>query len=650
MRRIRTKLVLALLVVALIPVVPSYYLAKGVVDHFLAVGFSRTVSSVIEGARGLSRELFSRYEEETLEFAVALAGSDDVRSALRGGSIPDRVGADAARALGDFQIDMYDHQAQLIASLTKVEEVAAEDQEEEEWLETLRQEIEAELDAEVNVDSDNEALRDVLTRFAESDGEVDLSAHQGRLAELVQEDAPLIIAGNGTSYVTALAPVVGDGASLGFVVVSRVLGRDFARVSGQLDLVDEVHAMLGEDQETIGQIIRVGFWFLYATMAALAIAVGYALSRRFTSPLLGLVRGTQIVAAGNLDYRIEVSSRDEIGQLMESFNRMISQIRENQQLAREREQERQRIDEAHQQKLKDLEVSELKARTLQAENERQTIELQKTQELEKAYGELEQAHRGLQEAQAQLLLQEKMASMGALVAGLTHEINNPMGAIGSATDVSARCVSRIEEQVATSATTVELRQGRPFQQAVAILRENLQTARQASERVAALMRGLKNFARLDEAEFQMADLREGLESALILLRPQMPSGVEVLADYGEIPALYCNPAQLNQAFMNILRNAIQALGEEGEIGIQTSHTNGEILVTIRDNGDGIPPEQLERIFDFSFSATGSRVRMGSGLSMAYRIAQEHGGHIDIGSQVGEGTTVTIHLPMREGDV
>ncbi|MFP6647475.1 MAG: HAMP domain-containing protein [Candidatus Latescibacterota bacterium] len=143
----------------------------------------------------------------------------------------------------------------------------------------------------------------------------------------------------------------------------------------QLTGIQEVFAAIDEYQSYIKQGIGFVFLLFYSFIALFALLVGYLLSRRLTSPLLRLVEGTRIVADGDLEHQLEISSTDEIGQLMSSFNQMITRIKENQQLAQERELERQRNQGEH-------ELVELRARALQAENERQTVELMKSQELE----------------------------------------------------------------------------------------------------------------------------------------------------------------------------------------------------------------------------------------------------------------------------
>ena len=176
----------------------------------------------------------------------------------------------------------------------------------------------------------------------------------------------------------------------------------------------------------------------------------------------------------------------------------------------------------------------------------------------------------------------------------------------------------------------------------------MQVVTEAEGRVTTLVQSLKNFARLDEAEFQMADLREGVDSTLNLLHQQIGDGIELKREYGDIARTYCSPGQMNQVFMGVLKNAAQAIDGEGEIGIGIAQREGDIFIEIRDTGVGIPPEQIGSIFDLGFRSTSSRVKMGSSLSMAYRIVQDHGGNILIESEEGKGTTVKIRIPVRQG--
>jgi PAS domain S-box-containing protein len=249
----------------------------------------------------------------------------------------------------------------------------------------------------------------------------------------------------------------------------------------------------------------------------------------------------------------------------------------------------------------------------------------------------------LREMQNQLLMQEKMVSLGSLVAGVVHEINNPIGALNSASDVSARCVERIRESIAGEHVTTS--SDGKLTKALDLLADNNGVVVEATRRVGEIIRMLRNFARLDEAEFKQADVHEGMESALTLLAHELRGRVEVARDYGEeVPDIPCYPGQLNQAFMSVLRNAAEAIQGEGTIRIHTSVEGSHVVVQVTDTGRGIPEDHLQRVFDPGFTTKGSGVGIGMGLSLCYSILQVHRGDIVLESQVGQGTTVTLSIP------
>jgi signal transduction histidine kinase len=246
------------------------------------------------------------------------------------------------------------------------------------------------------------------------------------------------------------------------------------------------------------------------------------------------------------------------------------------------------------------------------------------------------------EMQDQLILQEKMASLGSLVAGIAHEINIPVGTLQSATDVVTRCVNRIESLFA---------EGQPLEdvsKALKILKENTELIAVAGGRIANMVRSLRNFARLDEAEYQRANLHEDLESTLTLLEGALKNRIMVVKEFQAIPELFCFPGQLNQVFMSLLQNATEAIEGPGIISIKTFTKDDFVHIQISDSGSGIAPEKLKRIFDFAFSEKGSRVKMRSGLVTAYSIVQRHRGNIAVESRLGEGSTFTVRLPIRDG--
>jgi signal transduction histidine kinase len=254
----------------------------------------------------------------------------------------------------------------------------------------------------------------------------------------------------------------------------------------------------------------------------------------------------------------------------------------------------------------------------------------------------------LRETQAQLVQSEKMAALGQLVAGVAHEINTPLGAITSNADLLARALNKIGE--AANADEV----ARYIDRAGKMLG----TSREACRRINEIVRSLRNFSRLDEAERKPADLHEGLESTLTLADHVLKNRIKVNRDYGQIPQIDCYANQLNQVFLNILVNGAHAIEGEGEVTIRTRYvppaesddkakaTNGVVIVEISDTGYGIPPENLKRIFDPGFTTKGVGVGTGLGLSISYRIIENHRGKIEVESTVGKGSTFRITLPVK----
>jgi signal transduction histidine kinase len=291
---------------------------------------------------------------------------------------------------------------------------------------------------------------------------------------------------------------------------------------------------------------------------------------------------------------------------------------------------------------------EVARKELEAENARKSAELEQARKRQKLMDELEETNLELRETQGQLVESAKMAALGNLVAGVTHEMNSPVGALKGMLDTVGRAVTRLKERlVSDHAATME--SDPTIRRTVDAIVDSNSIMAEATDRIAGIVQNLRNFARLDEAEFQRARLEEGLDSTVAVMRSQIPEGIAVVKEYGDISTIFCSPGQLNQVFMHLIRNATQAMGQEGEITIGTSQDPAKVYVRIRDTGPGIPPEQLEHLFDFRLKARDSRVKMGLGLVADYNIVQAHEGYISIESEVGKGTEVTITLPRRESD-
>jgi signal transduction histidine kinase len=270
---------------------------------------------------------------------------------------------------------------------------------------------------------------------------------------------------------------------------------------------------------------------------------------------------------------------------------------------------------------------------------------ERTQDLNIKNTELGTTLDQLKEAQQQLILKEKMASLGDLVAGVAHEINNPIGAINSASDVSSRCLDRLQETVERGESVQAIKDDIHYQTVMQLLRENTRIAVEGSVRVTKIVRSLRNFARLDEAELQEADIHEGIDSTLTLVHHELKHNVEVVKEYGDVPRIRCYPNQLNQVFMNLFVNAAHAIEEKGVLRITTSADAKTVHIKIADTGKGIPQKNIDKIFDPGFTTKGSGVGTGLGLSISYNIIQKHGGSFRVNSEVGRGTVFEISLPV-----
>jgi signal transduction histidine kinase len=251
--------------------------------------------------------------------------------------------------------------------------------------------------------------------------------------------------------------------------------------------------------------------------------------------------------------------------------------------------------------------------------------------------ELAEALESLKATQAQLVHSAKLASLGDLVAGLVHEIATPVGAIHASADVSQRTLRKMESDPALTPVLAR---------SLEALSLNHRTILTAGDRLARLTRSLKSYARLDEAEFQRADLEEGIEAILDLLAPKLGERIEAVTEFGRVPKVLCYPSQLHQAFMTLLVNAVESIEGPGEVRVRTWIDNGDVAVTVADTGRGIPRSQLDRIFEIGFSEKHSRMRMHVGLANVRTVVEHHGGSISVASEEGKGTAFTIRLPRE----
>jgi two-component system NtrC family sensor kinase len=277
--------------------------------------------------------------------------------------------------------------------------------------------------------------------------------------------------------------------------------------------------------------------------------------------------------------------------------------------------------------------------------------------------------------QRQALQNEKLASIGQLAAGVAHEINNPMGFIHAnllqmaeyLTDLKKlwEQVQSLQEAVRSEDPQLIRARSQKLDRAaeevdagfiVSDFAKAVRESQEGSERIRHIVQDLRDFSRHDTGEQALADLNQCLDSTANIVWTMMKHSVVLKRDYEELPSLRCYPMQLKQVFMNLLMNAYQAIaervggsGETGEIRLRTRRRDAGIAIEVSDTGVGIPPENLGRIFDPFFTTKEVGVGTGLGLSTSFGIAQRHGGTIRVRSEVGEGSTFELFLPLERND-
>lgn len=240
--------------------------------------------------------------------------------------------------------------------------------------------------------------------------------------------------------------------------------------------------------------------------------------------------------------------------------------------------------------------------------------------------ELKSAMKELKETQIQLINSEKMASLGQLVAGVAHEINTPVASIKSNNGIVAKLLGSIED--------TDLKE---------MLTDINEIDKEAVNRISNIVTSLKKFVRLDEAELQEANINKELDLTLELIRHETKNRIEIIKNYGEIPAIKCFPNMLNQVFTNILINACQAIDGKGTITITTEYKDKKLIVKIKDTGKGIPQNQRNKIFSAGFTTKGVGVGTGLGLAICSKIIERHKGEITVNSEVGKGSEFIITI-------
>ncbi|MBO3460216.1 HAMP domain-containing histidine kinase [Aetokthonos hydrillicola Thurmond2011] len=364
------------------------------------------------------------------------------------------------------------------------------------------------------------------------------------------------------------------------------------------------------------------------TSVILALVLGLTISSNIAKPLQSLTEiAQQVTQESNFDLQAPILSKDETSFLAIAFNHLIESVKK--------------------------------------------VLIEKEQHLT----ELQQTLTELHNTQIQLVQNEKMSSLGQLVAGVAHEINNPVNFIhGNITHINSysqdllKLVHAYQAHYPNPPQTLQI-----FLDEVELefLNEDLvnlmQSMRVGTERIRRIVLSLRNFSRIDEAELKAVDIHEGIDNTLVILAHRLKaksesSAIKVVKNYCQLPLIECYAGQLNQAFMNLLANAIDALEEstqqyaKGEERTQPSTiwistqliADNRVQIVIADNGSGIPETVRSRIFDPFFTTKPVGKGTGLGLSISYKIVTEkHHGKMWFDSTLGEGTKFVIEIPVHQ---
>jgi two-component system NtrC family sensor kinase len=377
---------------------------------------------------------------------------------------------------------------------------------------------------------------------------------------------------------------------------------NFAQSLTELISAVEIHKQQGaqalEEAEGLRNRIILGSMLI---SALIAVALADKTSRAIAQPIETVTNVAQQVAReSNFNLQVPVTTQDEIGVLAVSFNQLIQRVSEY------------------------------------------------TQELK--------------QTQSQLIQTEKMSSLGQMVAGIAHEINNPVNFIGGNIDYANKYIQDLADLVTLyqeyypNPPDAILERIEDIE--LEFLREDLpktlSSMKMGADRIHEIVVSMRNFSRSDDGNMKSADIHEGIDSTLVILNHRLKQGIQVIKQYGKLPAVECSPAQLNQVFMNVIGNAIDALeevkkGDKGyspTIWISTEVTaDNTVTVKIRDNGPGIAAGCAQQIFDPFFTTKSIGKGTGLGLAISYQIVAKHHGKIEVNSQIGQGTEFVITLPV-----
>jgi signal transduction histidine kinase len=271
-----------------------------------------------------------------------------------------------------------------------------------------------------------------------------------------------------------------------------------------------------------------------------------------------------------------------------------------------------------------------------------------------------------QQAQQKLSQSEKMASLGQMVAGVAHQLNTPLAftynnvgmvmealksfrlplKVAGAVGASVKLAQGSEITLAIDQDMREASQVDPMDLDVEMPAEMLKDTIQGIEQMREMVENLRDFTRLDRTKVAKFDLNKGLHNVIYIAKSVIPTRITVVEDFSPLPSLECNPSQLNQVFLNLINNAAQSISGDGSVVVKSTADGQNVRIDVTDTGSGIPADVLPHIWESYFTTKKEQEGTGLGLAIAKSIVEEHGGKISVQTQVGQGTTFTVSLPVR----
>jgi len=345
-------------------------------------------------------------------------------------------------------------------------------------------------------------------------------------------------------------------------------------------------------------------------LISVGCVLSYYLTRSFEKPINELMKTARAIASGDLGRTLSLDRNDELGEMAEVLNQMVTTLRHlNENLANQVRWLRETKDE-------------------------------------------------LSRTQGQLVTQEKMAALGRLVAGVAHELNNPISFVYSNSILLRDSVAQLQRVLdlyeSAQGLTNEsrrlidkLKDEVDYDYLVKDISQAIDDCHEGSRRVRDIVLNLRTFSRLEDSDLQQVDVAEGIESTIRILGQYFrPDRVVIHREYGEIPRLECYSGKLSQVWMNLMVNAAQAMKSRGDLWITTRIEGGCAVVEFRDSGPGMPDDVKNKIFDPFFTTKAVGEGTGLGLSIVHSIIERHAGEITVESEIGQGTTFRVSLPLE----